>query len=182
MDEKYRLTFRGEVLDGQHRAVVKRRLSELLKLEDAQIDKLFAGNPVVLKRDVDRSTAARYQGLFKKAGARLRVTAQTATPPAGTPEKAAAATEPAASPDYSLAAVGSELSDVRDESPPPAPEAEFELAEVGVDLLTERVETPVVDLGPLDFEVAEVGADIGPQAQPSDACAPDVSHLKLVDP
>ena len=34
MDERYRLIFRGEILDGQHRAVVKRRLTELLDLKE----------------------------------------------------------------------------------------------------------------------------------------------------
>ena len=85
MDERYRLIYRGEILDGQHRAVVKRRLTELLKLGDAQVEKLFAGQPVVLKRDVDRATAARYQALFKKAGGRLRVTAEAAAEASGAP-------------------------------------------------------------------------------------------------
>ena len=39
----------------------------------AQVEKLFSGKPVVLKRGVDRPTAARYQALFKKAGGQLRV-------------------------------------------------------------------------------------------------------------
>ena len=210
MDERYRLIFRGELLDGQHRAVVKRRLTELLKLEDAQVDKLFAGNPVVLKRDVDRTTAARYQALFKKAGGRLRVSAEAGSESANPPGSASEAPAPSGArvseieepefevqstwfpppaeprgeieaPDYSIAAVGSDLTDASTEAPPPVPEVNFELAEVGEDLLTERMETPVVQLGPLDFEVAEVGADIGPPPSPSSARAPDVSHLALVE-
>ena len=51
MDERFRLVFRGEILEGQHRAVVKRRLTDLLKLSEAQLDKLFSGNPVTIKRD-----------------------------------------------------------------------------------------------------------------------------------
>lgn len=221
MDERYRLIYRGEILDGQHRAVVKRRLTELLKLGDAQVEKLFAGQPVVLKRDVDRDTAARYQALFKKAGGRLRVTAEAAAGASGVPDTAAPRVASAApadaavsatetqvasvrtpefevqstwfpppaeprgeieAPEYSLAAVGSDLSEGRDEPPPRVPDADFEIAEVGADLLTDRVEVPVADLGPLNFEVAEVGADIGPRPPPSDARAPDVSHLAIVEP
>lgn len=210
MDERYRLIFRGELLDGQHRAVVKRRLTELLKLDDAQVDKLFAGNPVVLKRDVDRATAARYQALFKKAGGRLRVSAEAGGEPASAPGNADQPPAPSAAraaavqapefevqstwfpppaepraeieaPDFSIAAVGSDLTDGPGEAPPPMPEVDFELAEVGEDLLTERLETPVVQLGALDFEVAEVGADIGPPPSTSNARAPDVSHLALVE-
>ena len=73
MDETYRLVFRGEVLDGQHTAVVKKRLLDALKLSDDQAEKLFSGSAVVLKRRADTKTAARYQALFKKAGARLRL-------------------------------------------------------------------------------------------------------------
>ena len=73
MDETYRLVFRGEVLDGQHPAVVKKRLLDALKLSDDQAEKLFSGLAVVLKRRADTKTTARYQALFKKAGARLRL-------------------------------------------------------------------------------------------------------------
>ncbi|MEM8766656.1 MAG: hypothetical protein AAGE43_04380 [Pseudomonadota bacterium] len=90
MDERYRLVFRGEILEGQHKAVVKRRLTELLKLDDARLAKLFSGKPIVLKRDVDRNTAARYQTLFKEAGGRLRVQ-----------QEAPADADPAAAPDPS---------------------------------------------------------------------------------
>ena len=76
MEERYRLVFRGELLEGQHRAVVKRRLTELMQLSEVQVEKLFSGAPVVLRSDVDRKTAAKYQTLFKQAGGRLQVLVQ----------------------------------------------------------------------------------------------------------
>jgi len=57
MDGMYELVFRGEVLDGQHRAVVKRRLRELLNLSESQADNLFADKRVVIKSSADESTA-----------------------------------------------------------------------------------------------------------------------------
>ncbi len=106
MDERYRLVFRGEILEGQHKAVVKRRLTELLKLDDARLAKLFSGKPIVLKRDVDRNTAARYQALFKEAGGQLRVQQESPTgndaadAPAGpSPVAKAAAPEAAQNPE-----------------------------------------------------------------------------------
>ncbi len=209
MDEKYRLIFSGELLDGQHRAVVKRRLSELLTLKDGQVEKLFSGQPVVLKRGVDRETAARYQALFKKAGGQLRVKTESpaqaavsdqAAVPNGRPAAAAdieapdfkvqstwfpPPEEPRAeivAPDYSVAAVGSDLAEIGGTPVATVAEVDFGLAEVGADLLTERKEAPVVELGPLNFEIAEVGADIGEPGSSGDATAPDVSHIALVDP
>ncbi len=74
MDERFRLVFRGETLDGQHTAVVKKKLGQILKItEAAKLDHLFAGKPVVIRRDVDKAQAAKFQAAFKKVGARLRV-------------------------------------------------------------------------------------------------------------
>ncbi|MCC5888872.1 MAG: hypothetical protein JJT88_20725 [Gammaproteobacteria bacterium] len=69
----YNLVFRGEVLEGQDRSAVARRLMALLKMDVAQIKSLFSGQPVVLKRRVPKAVAARFQAAFRDAGARLRV-------------------------------------------------------------------------------------------------------------
>lgn len=73
MSERYRLVFTGEVADGQHPAVVKKRLTTVLKLDEARMDVLFSGKSVVVKSATDEKTAARYQQVFQQAGARLRV-------------------------------------------------------------------------------------------------------------
>jgi hypothetical protein len=77
--------------------------------------------------------------------------------------------------------VGSDLTESRDAPPATVPEVDFEVAEVGADLLTERPETPQVEVGPLDFEVAEVGADIGPPSDSGNVRVPDISHIALVE-
>jgi hypothetical protein len=73
MEDRYRLVYRGEVLDGEHRAVVKKRLAGLLKVEGERLDALFSGDVVVIRREADRETAAKFEAAFKQAGARLRV-------------------------------------------------------------------------------------------------------------
>ncbi|MFT7651354.1 MAG: hypothetical protein ACI9ON_003179 [Limisphaerales bacterium] len=73
MKDEYRLVYSGEVLDGQHTAVVKKRLAAVLKLDDERMTVLFSGKSVVVKKATDEKTAARYQAAFQKAGARLRV-------------------------------------------------------------------------------------------------------------
>ena len=180
MDEKYRLIFRGELLDGQHRAVVKRRLSEDLKLKDGQVEKLFSGQPVVLKREVDRAAAARYQALFKKAGAQLRVKAEASTSGAvaddtGSASQAASApTEAAVAANATVVegrpaiAADVDAPDFKVQTtwfpPPEAPRAEidapeYSVAEVGSDL-AEKSEAPVAAVAEVDFGLAEVGADL----------------------
>lgn len=216
MDEKFRLVFRGELLEGQHRAVVKRRLAERLKLDDRQVEKLFSGDAVVVKRDADRATAVRYQSLFKQAGGLLRVQAVGAEPPEGPAVPNARslsgaklkAMRPGANPDvaapdftvqtayfpppaepapdiqapaYRVAEVGALLKEPADEPVAQVVEVNFELAEVGADLLEQPRNEAVVEVGPLDFELAEVGADLSPGPRAPAAIAPDVSHLALVE-
>lgn len=73
MSEQYRLVFQGELVEGQHAAVVKKRLAAVLKLDDKRMSVLFSGKVVVVKKATDAKTAARYQEVFNKAGGRLRV-------------------------------------------------------------------------------------------------------------
>lgn len=191
MDEKYRLVFRGELLEGQHRAVVKRRLGELMQLDETRLAKLFSGDPVVVKRSVDKPTAAKYQELFRQAGGRLRILAEA--PAAGSEAPAFSVEtnylpppgEPAPeieAPDFGVAEVGAALLEQVEKTPVVVPEPDFDLAEVGADLLTEPREAPAVDLGPLDFEIAEVGADLGILRKREPDPAPDISHLSLLEP
>lgn len=70
---EFRLVYKGEVLEGQHPAVVKRRLTAVLKLNEERMAMLFSGKSIVVKKATDAETAARYQAAFQKAGARLRV-------------------------------------------------------------------------------------------------------------
>ncbi len=183
MDERYRLVFRGEVLDGQHRAVVKRRLMESLKLNDGQLERMFSGSAVVLKRDVDAKMAARYQALFKKAGARLRVFAQEEP---GAPAQGAKAGAPDAA-DRSAGdakAADTAQQPVAPQAGPPAgtfslldpaeldklvaasaarrleiDAPDYSLAELGADLGEPREVVPI-ELPDLDLSLAEVGVDL----------------------
>ena len=229
MDEAYRLVFRGEVLEGQHPAVVRKRLVQALQLNDAQAETLFGGKPVVVRKRADTATAARYQDLFKQAGARLRVmplpaeaaAAEDATS-AGPDESAGASglevlpsgsdilrtderstfeeleidlshlvvldwepdlrvthSEEIVAPDYSVADLGVDLAD-RIAREHPRIQADFDLAEPGSLIPNLAVDnTPVVDVAAIQFDVAEVGADIGDPSDDADVESPDISHLSL---
>lgn len=89
----YNLLFRGEVLEGQDRSAVARRLMVLLKIDAPKVKAMFSGRPVVLRRHVSKDVAARFQAAFREAGARLRVAPAEAAAPAS----AATASEATAS-------------------------------------------------------------------------------------
>ena len=91
----YNLVFRGEVLEGQDRSAVARRLMALLKLDAPKVKALFSGQPVVLKRKVPRAVAAKFQAAFRDAGARLRVApVETEAQTQRQPDASPAATKP----------------------------------------------------------------------------------------
>ncbi len=71
---RYDLLFRGELLPDAALATVQANLAAALKLDDARLQQLFSGANVMIRRAADRETAARFQSLFRQAGARLRVT------------------------------------------------------------------------------------------------------------
>ncbi|MCZ6458791.1 MAG: hypothetical protein O6766_05450, partial [Gammaproteobacteria bacterium] len=154
MDGMYQLVFNGEILEGQHRGVVKRRLRELLNLSEAQVEKLFTGEPAIVKRNVDEATAEKYQEVFKKAGAELQV-----EPVEEATDAASAATGPDESqvPDVAVADVGAMMANESEE----VPDADFEVAEVGSDMLVEPAVVVASKVKDVDFDVAEVGSDIG---------------------
>ncbi len=185
-DERYRLVFRGELLEGQHKAVVKKRLAEALKLDENRAQQLFSGKTVIVKRDADTRTAAAYQKLFKTAGARLRVlpveVAESArggggfdVAPVGTPVlDSAQAGRPVSGPaadaadidtsNLELAEPGALLGSSKSETTQAVemPDTHrISVADTGVDLSYEDYDLLYEELEiDLDWSLADVGADL----------------------
>jgi hypothetical protein len=172
MSDQYRLVFAGEVLEGQHPAVVKKRLATVLKLADERINVLFAGKPVVIKKAVDRQAAARYQSVFKKAGARLRVLpleqpadraqagaqSQSQSPPAQAPRQV----DEAGAGDLQVLPVGSDV--LKEDERRVVPDADIDTSHLSVQGAVFNVDEPQLEpQGPnVDhITLAEVGAQLG---------------------
>lgn len=164
MSERFRLIFRGEVLPGQHPAVVRKRLSQAASFDDAALDRLFSGRPVVLKREADRATAARFQVLFKKAGARLRVMPVEAAAVQDSPPPDSG---PVSGPTTAAEASG---------------EGGLTLLPPGAPVLREDERTP---WRPREIDTSRLNLDGAQYVVPEESRplpAPDVSHLTLAEP
>ncbi len=173
MSEGYRLVFSGEVLEGQHAAVVKKRLAAVLKLDAERMEVLFKGQPVVVKKSVDKQTAGKYQQVFKKAGARLRVL----------PDQSEAAPIQSAQTTQTDA-------EVRPSAPPSSPSgtadtaSELNVLPAGTDVLnpSERASTESRDINTSHLTVqGAVFAANEVDAEESDIEAPNVDHLTLAE-
>lgn len=69
--EKFDLVFKGQLLPKRTPEEVKVNLGALFKISAAQVDGLFTGKSVVLKRNIDLASANRYRIAIKNAGARV---------------------------------------------------------------------------------------------------------------
>lgn len=73
-DQRFDLTYRGLIAPAADPAQTRERLTQIFKLNEKGVERLFTGKPVVVKRDVDAATAAQFEKIFARAGAVLTVT------------------------------------------------------------------------------------------------------------
>jgi len=166
----YRLTFSGELLEGQHSAVVKKKLGVLLKVPPERLDKLFSGETVVIKKSVDKTTAARFQAAFKQAGGQLRVSQFTAAKPVVSVEGAS---------NFDLAAAGSNLL----AEPKVVPERNIEtghliVAAAGSDILEEEYKRQPTEEAP---DVSHISLSDETIFPPSEQLALDALVIEVQD-
>jgi hypothetical protein len=156
-ETSYHIVFDGTLTGEVGLADTKKQLAAMFKMNATQVEALFTGKPVVVKRNVDEATAAKFKAAFKKAGAACKVV------PANADKKpASAASGPVAS--SASAASGS--------APAAGSDAGGRMA--GKDILNKQVPQ---DLG--DLSMGEPGEDIPTRADDADAPIPDVSGLSL---
>jgi hypothetical protein len=73
MAELFNVVFAGEVSGKTDPAVVRANLGKLFNASDAILDKLFSGQPIAVKKMVDRDTAMQLRAKMKMAGANTRL-------------------------------------------------------------------------------------------------------------
>ena len=71
--QRYHVVFKGEIADGYETATVKEQLAALFKVPAATVERMFQGQVVKLKKDVDQPTALKYQAAVERTGARCHV-------------------------------------------------------------------------------------------------------------
>ena len=180
---EYQIVFEGKLSGERPLDEVKRNLAALFKMKSEQVDALFTGKAVVIKRDIDQATAVKYQAAFKKAGALCSVVG-TATE---TPVAAAAKPQPA------VATSGGGTTDVKDRGgrmagkdivriAVPQNLSGLSIAEAGAPLETLSIEenVSIPDTSGLSFSQDDAGY-LAPTKKPVDVKV-DISGLTLEKP
>lgn len=191
-DKRYSVIFTGRIVEGAEPAAVKANLARLFKVDAARVESMFAGKPVVIKKNLDAEKARSYRDALAQAGAAVSVVedggpnAAPSPPPAAPPASPAVAPaanaappQPPQAPNLTIAEVGVTIIE---HQPVPAPDfdtTQFDLAEVGVTLVEPKV------VPPPDFDTSGMSLDPpGTQltdARPAPPAQFDTSGLSLAE-
>ena len=97
-DHLYKVVFSGQISEDISMEEVKNNLSRNLRLSKGKVERLFAGNRLVLKRNIDYETGKRYQHVFTKSGAKCDlIRIEKSNNPQQLKEEASGPDEPSAS-------------------------------------------------------------------------------------
>ena len=69
MKNHYNIVFEGKTVPGKEIDLVKKALMNILKADDQSIDRLFSGKRVLIRKNVEASTAKKFRKAFEDVGA-----------------------------------------------------------------------------------------------------------------
>jgi hypothetical protein len=205
----FQLVFRGECAEGTDEQTARQNARALFKATVEQVDKMFSGQPVVIRNRLEEDQAEKYRAVLRKHGMIAYVqpmggaAPEARKPEAGTasPSPAKPAQAPAAAPEPRAESPQANASPGPQAPAGKAPEVEpgdrlpvagekvdsilagsgLTLDPVGVTLEEHReVEAPMFQHLD-DWSLAPPGSDLGVKRETPPPVVPDVSHLSLAD-
>ncbi|MGP9831727.1 hypothetical protein [Marinobacter sp. NSM] len=193
----FQLVFKGECAPGTDVETARNNARALFKASVEQLDRMFSGQPVVIRNKLEQVQAEKYQAVLRKHGMIAHVqpmagAAQAADPapkpapvsqadqqaeteaPSAPPKSASEGNVPATEPGDRLPVAGDKVDDILAGSG-------LTLDPVGVTLVEhEDPEAPMFEHLD-DWSLAPPGSDLGVKRDLPPPMVPDVSHLSLAD-
>ncbi|MBO6850195.1 MAG: hypothetical protein ACPHQ9_08945 [Marinobacter sp.] len=191
----FQLVFKGECAPGADPAAARASARTLFKASVEQIERMFSGQPVVIRNRLEEDQALKYRAVLAKHGMLAYVQPMPGSSPAA-PEAAERKPAPAtpARPDapsaYSPAAGSADAPAVEpgDRLPVAGDKVDTILAGSGLSLdpvgvtLAEHQDVEAPMFQNLDeWTLAPAGTDLGVERELPPPMVPDVSHLSLAD-
>ena len=195
-DELFEVAFSGQINDAADLNDVKAKVAKMFNADEAKLAQLFTGKRIIIKKNIDQQTAAKYRTALQRAGAICEVKSlseKEAVVPDSNPAPAPVAAAPTpAAPTPAAPVVPKAPVDYGDVTPPPQidplgitgdqiEDLSATIAPVGSELQSEikEVAAPAIDIS--DLEVAPVGSDIGSSNKDPDPPPPDTTGLSMAD-
>lgn len=192
-DELYEIAFSGQIEQGADLETVKMHIGRMFKADEQRLAQMFSGRRVLIKRQTDAATMAKYRGAFEKAGAICEVRAlsgDTAPAVAATPSAnnqagtnpAEASGEPYQSryPESDLVPQAL-LSDPLGIQGAKIEDLQADIAPVGSQMQHQINEAPEAEFDLNGLDVAPVGSTLASGAEETPPAPPDTSGLSLAD-
>jgi hypothetical protein len=155
--EKFDLVFSGQLLPRQNIADVKANMAALFNVSEGQINTLFSGKTVVLKRSLDLAAANRYRIALKKAGARVELVKVSRT--AGSEPERSKAVEQGIANNLNNASRTAETRKTELPAKPKPVNAGLTLASLGANL-SDKPQNSIAPVSAPDFDLLAVGSDL----------------------
>lgn len=171
-EELFDLVFKGELSPGFDAAQVKKNLQQLFRINEQQVESLFSGKPITLKKQLDADTANKYRVAMKKAGARVNVVQSEnvpAKPADSVTAKKAATTPPSAPPTHQERATGDQYetalgaqADKPKQARQPINAPDYKVAAVGSNMIEEgeKEHKQAVDVSITHLDVAPMEGNL----------------------
>jgi len=190
MTAEYKVIFAGELVAGADPAAVKANFQKLFKADEERIEKLFSGNRVLIKKNVDEATARKYQATLRKAGGVCSIEpmheeqAEESPKPPAPPPQVAPRRSPGPASTWRLEAPGADLRDpdAHHEVPPPPDTGDLTLAAVGAQMLDAHAKPDPFEVDLNDISVAPAGTELLPEAHKAQPFEADLSELSVAPP
>ncbi|MBW0148600.1 hypothetical protein [Marinobacter arenosus] len=187
----FQLVFRGECAPGTDPETARSNARSLFKASVEQVDRMFSGQPVVIRNKLEEVQAEKYRAVLKKHGMIAHVQPMAGAEPArpapakATPPRAETAPQPEAAaaprgkvpetePGERLPVAGEKVDDILSGSG-------LGLDPVGVTLMEHTEVEPPMFQHLDDWTLAPAGTDLGVDRELPSPVVPDVSHLSLAD-
>jgi hypothetical protein len=192
-DQLFEVAFSGQISEGANLEEVKARVGKIFNADEAKLAQLFSGKRIVIKKNIDQATAAKYKTALNRAGAECELSssggaasvAQAATTAPAVASTQSAVTSTPSSAEYETGYDG-------EVEPPPQTDPlgisgdqiedlAASIAPIGSELQDSYVEpeAPQIDITGLD--IAPVGSDIGASKKDPEPPPPDTSGITLAD-
>lgn len=189
----FQLVFKGECAPGTDMETARTNARTLFKASVEQVDRMFSGQPVVIRNKLEEVQAEKYRAVLQKHGMIAHVQPMPGTAPA----QPAPASEPSAQAAPSAPASGQRPAQGPGKVPGTEPGdrpnvagdkvddiltgSALSLDPVGVTLVEHTEVEPPMFQHLDDWTLAPAGSDLGVQREVPPPVVPDVSHLSLAD-
>lgn len=192
----FQLVFKGECVEGTDEQTARNNARALFKASVEQVERMFSGQPVVIRNKLEEARAEKYRAVLKKHGMVAYVQPMPGVRPvqepsrsgAGAPVRSEPAPEPTASARAPASGGATPKVEPGDRLPVAGEKVDDILADSGLNLdpvgmtLVEHKEAGAPMFEHVDdWTLAPAGSDLGVERELPPTMVPDVSHLSLVD-